>query len=79
MDIYSKENKLNILFYLYSAILVLLNFIRIFDNSFWYDEAYSIWIAKYNLSDLIQITAQDVHPPLYYLILKLFVSILGGA
>lgn len=62
---------------IYAVILIILNFIGIFDNNFWVDEAYSIELVKNNLSTIIATTAKDVHPPLYYLFLKLFVSILG--
>jgi len=37
-----------------------------------YDEAYSIFLAKKSYIEIIQITAQDVHPPLYYWFLKIF-------
>lgn len=67
--------KINI--YVYSFILVLLNFVRIFNNTYWADEIYSIEIIKNDIGGIIATTANDVHPPLYYLILKLFVSILG--
>lgn len=66
-------NNINI----FAIILVILNFIGIFDNNFWVDEAYSIELVKNNVSTIIVTTAKDVHPPLYYLILKLFVSTLG--
>lgn len=44
---------------------------------FSYDEIFSIALVQYSYSDIWQITATDVHPPLYYLILKAFVSIFG--
>ena len=45
--------------------------------SIWYDESFTINIAQKSLPEVIRLTAQDVHPPFYYLIVKLFISI-GG-
>ena len=36
----------------------------------WYDEQFSAVLARHSWGELISLTAQDVHPPLYYLILK---------
>ncbi len=43
-----------------------------------WDEAYSFqMVTKYSLGEMVQKTAADIHPPLYYLILRLFSSIFG--
>ncbi len=65
--------------YVYAALLILLNFIRIFDNNFWGDEAFSIRLAGMSVSQMLQATAGDVHPPLYYLILIAVCRLLGRA
>ena len=41
----------------------------------WLDETFSLGLARHSVKDLISLTAQDVHPPLYYLILKSAVMI----
>ena len=41
-------------------------------ENFWYDEAYTIGMIRRDFSDIIHITSQDVHPPLYYILLKIF-------
>lgn len=46
-------------------------------QSVWFDEAYSIQLAKQSVSQLLALTAVDTHPPLYYLILKAWASIFG--
>lgn len=38
--------------------------------SIWEDEAFTLRIIQYSYLELIQYTAADVHPPLYYLLLK---------
>jgi len=64
--------------YIFAIILFSLNFIRIFDNNFWGDEAFSINLVKHNVLEIIYRTSKDVHPPLYYLILKIFYEMFGN-
>lgn len=54
--------------------LLYLNYIN---QTFWYDEAYTIAMMKHSFSEIWKITAADVHPPLYYFMLKLFIGIFG--
>jgi len=50
-----------------------------FNNNIWWDEAYTYDIVVNNdISNMIMMTAIDVHPPLYYLMVKV-VSLLGVA
>lgn len=49
----------------YTIILFSLNIVRIFDNNFWEDEAFTIWLSRMNIANMISETAKDVHPPLY--------------
>lgn len=46
-------------------------------QSIWFDEGYSILLAKSSVSDLLHFTSVDAHPPLYYLILKGWASAFG--
>jgi len=46
-------------------------------QSVWFDEGYSILLAKSNWSDLFALTAVDAHPPLYYALLKIWGSAFG--
>lgn len=43
----------------------------------WFDEGYSILLAKHNYAELLSLTAVDAHPPLYYLILKVWGDTFG--
>ena len=54
----------------YALLLAVLNGIRIMDSTYWYDEMFSIKLIRMPVPELIAETANDVHPPLYYLILK---------
>lgn len=38
----------------------------------WMDEAYTLGMVRRSFTDIWQITALDVHPPLYYFLLKIF-------
>ncbi len=42
-----------------------------FNGYIWADEAYSLRIVQYNWNEIIAMCAGDVHPPFYYLALKL--------
>ncbi len=48
-----------------------------FSSDIWYDELFTMGLAGQPLGELISITARDVHPPLYYMIVRLFLMI-GG-
>ncbi|MDE6056039.1 MAG: glycosyltransferase family 39 protein, partial [Lachnospiraceae bacterium] len=50
----------------------------IFNKNIWTDEAYTMELVRENhFWGIIQNTANDVHPPLYYLIVKCFVLLFG--
>ncbi len=46
-------------------------------QSIWFDEAYSIILAKKPVAELMAFTAVDTHPPFYYLLLKAWASLFG--
>lgn len=46
-------------------------------QSVWFDEAYSIMVAKKPIGELLRLTALDTHPPLYYVLLKGWGSLFG--
>jgi uncharacterized membrane protein len=47
-------------------------------QSLWRDEAFSVWIAQDSLSEVIQRTSGDFNPPLYYVLLNLWMRIFGS-
>lgn len=72
----------NLYFYIIGAILICIEaFIILYNSasyhSVWYDEAYTIALIKYPIEDIWKITSTDVHPPLYYYMLKIFCGIFG--
>lgn len=45
--------------------------------SIWFDEAFTAYIVRFNFIDIARYTATDVHPPLYYWLVKIWVSVWG--
>ena len=53
-----------------------LRFARIGNNSLWIDEAFSVWIARRPVPEILsRLIRFDQHPPLYYLLLRLCMQI----
>lgn len=51
--------------------------IGMFHDNLWFDESYSVGIVHHNLFDVCVISAADVHPPFYYILLKLYSLLFG--
>ncbi len=64
----------NMMFYILPIILLLVSFSTIFSNDIWGDENYSLQLIKLSYIEGINRTSCDVHPPLYYIILKSLVD-----
>lgn len=61
----------------YSLVLCTINFLRIFDNNFWGDEAFSVGLARMSFWEMISETAMDVHPPLHYIVEMVLYRVFG--
>ncbi len=46
-------------------------------SSFWFDEAFGVYLIHFNFIDIARYTATDVHPPLFYWLLKLWAMLFG--
>jgi hypothetical protein len=44
----------------------------------WYDEAFSALIVRRSWAEMFTATIHDVHPPLYYLLLRAWLTLTGG-
>ena len=53
----------------------ILRFVGLARESIWLDEATSIIIARMNWSSVVAWAAGDIHPPLYYLALHLWLGL----
>ena len=67
-----------VMFYILPIILLVISFSIIFSNDIWGDENFSLQLIKLSYPDGIMRTAWDVHPPLYYIILKSIVDLFSG-
>ena len=50
-----------------------------FHSEIWYDESYTMALIYHDYDDIISIDSRDVHPVLYYLMLKTFTLIFGNS
>lgn len=50
---------------------------QIGESSIWFDEAFGVALINHSPSELIHLTAVDVHPPLYYLLLQGWTELFG--
>lgn len=62
--------------FLLISLIMLRNSIRLcFSGDIWYDELFTMGMAEHSYGELIGFTARDVHPPLYYFIVKAFLDL----
>ncbi len=62
------------------AIIGLIYLVLCFANinqSIWFDESYSSYITRFDYGKMLEFTAADVHPPLYYIFLKTWAHFFG--
>lgn len=64
------------------ATLLLAFFLRVYrlaDKNIWWDEGWSIWLAKQDFIAIALRTAMDEHPPLHYWMLKIWIALFGSS
>lgn len=62
--------------FLLSLFAILCQALQAFNYDLWVDEAFSLHLIQHSPMDVIRLTAMDVHPPLYYLILQAGITVL---
>ncbi len=69
------------LFILLAIVLLgfFLRFHNVSNKELWYDEAFSAEIVSNSYTELYKLSALDVHPPLYYFVLKTFTLFFGNS
>ena len=53
----------------------LLQFVLCFSSDIWYDELFTVGFVSQPVGRMISLAARDVHPPLYYLMVKAAVEL----
>jgi mannosyltransferase len=64
------------------AILAAGAFLRFHElpsQSLWLDEAFSWQMVQFPWDEIVRLTAEDVHPPLYYFLLKGWIALFGDS
>ncbi|HFD40476.1 MAG TPA: hypothetical protein ENJ31_11600, partial [Anaerolineae bacterium] len=54
-----------------------LRLIRLTFQPLWWDEGWSLYFATTDVRSMLALTAVDIHPPLYYLLLHLWIRLFG--
>ena len=70
----TKESSAFLLILVLSSIVYLYN---ITFSDLWVDETFTKELVRFPLPKMLELLADDFHPPLYFLILKLFTSVTG--
>ena len=52
---------------------------RLDAQSLWYDEAFSVYLAHFDLAEITARTAADIQPPLYYYLLHFWIALAGDS
>lgn len=66
-------------FFLAAIYCLIRSCILSFSIDIWYDELFSMEFSARPVGELVSLTARDVHPPLYYMILRFFTLLIKGA
>jgi mannosyltransferase len=59
------------------AVFAAISLWTISKSSIWFDEAFGAYMIHFNFFDIARYTATDVHPPVYYWLLKLWSMFFG--
>lgn len=74
-----KKDKIKIAHIIMIALTILLPMIGAFIPNIWFDEAYSVGLVNQNWQNFFISAIDDVHPVLYYVLLKIFTMIFGNS
>jgi hypothetical protein len=67
-------------YFLFGIVLLALGLrlARLTFQPLWWDEGWSVYFATTPVENLMELTAVDIHPPLYYLLLHLWIGLVGA-
>ena len=68
-----------ILLVLITLLALALRLFRLDAQSLWYDEGFSVYLARMGLAEIAARTAADIQPPLYYYLLHGWMQLFGGS
>ncbi|SJZ60483.1 Dolichyl-phosphate-mannose-protein mannosyltransferase [Pilibacter termitis] len=73
-----KKGRNVLIIVLLTTSLLILLYTQIQNLALWRDEAFTLQLLQHPTSEILSLTAQDVHPPLYYLLAKPVQLLSGG-
>ena len=73
-----KKTKLKYVHIIIIIIGIIFLSLSAFHSNIWFDESYSVAIAKHDFSNIWKITGNDVHPALYYWMLHIVFIVFGN-
>ena len=74
----SNDSLSRIIIALLFVVFILLRFWNLTESCLWFDELFSVHAAEQSWGNIFSFVAQDlIHPPLFYVLLKLWISV-GG-
>ena len=59
------------------AVFVAISLFTITKSSIWFDEAFSAYLIRFDIVNVARYTANDIHPPLFYWLLKVWGMVFG--
>jgi mannosyltransferase len=59
------------------SIFTTITLFNVTNAAIWFDEAFSSYLIQFSYADVARFTATDVHPPVYYWVLKAWTSLFG--
>jgi mannosyltransferase len=62
-----------------SLLALALRLYRLDSQSLWYDEGFSVYLARMSLTEITARTATDIQPPLYYYLLHGWIQLFGDS
>lgn len=68
-----------VLLVLVTLLALGLRLYRLDGQSLWYDEAFSVYLARMDLAEITARTAADIQPPLYYYLLHGWIQLFGDS
>ncbi len=71
-------NAIGGLFFVLAVYFLVRSVILAFSIDIWYDELFTMEFVTRPIGEMLPLAARDVHPPLYYMIVRFFVVTLGS-
>lgn len=66
----SLETIWGVLFFCMGLYMLCRSAMLCFSDDIWYDELFTVGMLPHSYGEIVSLTAQDVHPPLYYFLVK---------